>query len=316
MSKIFNTITTTLLATTMVVGSLSAEAKQKLRPTRDSKATADATPAGKTTGTSGKTLWFEGYGLYGVTPFNGAWDSDPSINGNAINQPAAGAVRTYVPGESNKGFGGGLNVGYAFVSGLSGVIGIQISGQSSTKRETRVDNGGTFDVTRTTKTSFTAFSVNLGLRPEKSWGNFSLYGGGGLLALMPMTVTTDEQTAGETVNGARTARLTTDKYNLALGVYGEVGAKYHFGAVSVGAGLRLNVVSTSNNGNTKVQTDTRLAAATTTTTTTISDSFSATQRTAEQAKSAGNTNYDLASPTSVLLSNWQMTLGAAYTLNF
>lgn len=313
MSKLFNTITTALLATTMVVGSISAQAKQKAKPAVETKTTAAA--AEKATAASGKTLWFEGYGLYGITPFSGAWDTDPSINGNAINQPSAGAVRSYGPGESNKGFGGGLNVGYAFVSGLSGVIGIQISGQSSTKRETRVDNGGTFDVTRTTKTSFTAFSVNLGVRPEKTWGDFSIYGGGGLLALMPMTVTTDEQTAGETVNGARTARLTTDKYNLALGVYGEVGAKYHFGAVSLGAGLRLNVVSTSNNGKTKEQTDTKLGAATTTTTTTISDSFSATQRTAEQAKSAGTTNYDMASPTSVLLANWQITLSAAYALN-
>lgn len=315
MSKIFNTITTTLLATTMVVGSLSAEAKQKLKPTRDSKATADAAPAGKATGASGKTLWFEAYGLYGMTPFSGAWDTDPTINGNAINQPAAGTVRTYARGESYKGFGGGLNVGYAFISGLSGVIGIQITGQGSTKRETRVDNGGTYDVNRTTKTSYTAFTVNLGLRPEKSWGDFSVYGGGGLLALMPMTVTTDEQTTGETVNGARTARETKDKYNLALGVYAEAGVKYHIGAVAFGAGLRLNLVSTSNNGKTKVDTDTRLGATTRTTTTTISDSFSAAERTAEQAKNTGTANFDLASPTSILLSNWQATISATYALN-
>ncbi|MFZ5630204.1 MAG: hypothetical protein ACOY5B_13820 [Spirochaetota bacterium] len=261
-----------------------------------------------------KTLWFEGYGIYSATPFGGAWNTDPSINTNAINQPAAATVRTYIPGEAATGFGGGLNVGYEFLDGLSGVLGFQLIGQSSTTKEIRVDNGGTFDVTRTTKTSLTTTSVNLGIRPEKKFGNFSIYGGGGLLVMLPFTVTTDEQTPGETVTGARTSRLTKDKYNLALGGYAEIGAKYHIGAVAVGLGMRLNMASTSNNGNTKVTTDTRVNNAGTTTTTTIKDSFSAADRTAEQAKNAGTNNYDLASPTSVLLNNWQITLSASYAI--
>lgn len=308
MSILFRFLTPALLTAMLAGSALSAQPKNT--------AHAEATHAAKDDKTStGKTLWFEGYGLYGVIPFSGAWDTDPSVNGSAINQPSAATTRTYVPGESNKGFGGGLNVGYAFVSGLSGVLGFQVSGQSSSRSELRSDNGGTFDVTRTTKTSFTAVTLNLGIRPQKNWGDFSVYGGGGMLLLMPMTVTTDEQTPGETVSGARTSRIVTDKYNLALGVYGEVGVKYNIGAVALGAGLRLNLVSTSNNGKTREQTDTRVGSANRTTTTTIQDSFSAAQRTAEQAKSSGNTNYDLTSPTTILLTNWQIILGASYSLN-
>lgn len=264
---------------------------------------------------NGKYIFIEAYGLYGLIPFSGAWASDPTINGNAIGQPAAGTAVTYVAGESQKGFGGGANVGYALVSGLTGVIGFQMSGHSASQRETRADRGGTFDVTRTTKTSFMTTTFNVGLRPEKRWNSFGFFGGGGLLVQMPMTVTIDEQTPGETVTGARTSRVTTDKYNLSLGAYGEAGVKYHLGPVALGLGIRVNIISMSDNGNTITQVDTNIGSAATTTSTTVKDSFSSAQRAAEQAKNSGNSRYDLTSPTTVLISNWQITLGATYIIN-
>ena len=283
------TVFAAVLATTTLMNALSAEAKA-----------------------GGKTLWFEGYGLYGATPFSGAWNTDPIDNAANPATPNT-TVKTYVKGESFTGFGGGLNVGYQFVQGLSGVLGLQMAYQSATTREKRPAAGGLgFDVERTTKTSYTATTFNLGIRPETTIGAISIYGGGGLLFLMPMTITADEQTPGELNAGARTSRLTSSKYNLGLGAYGEMGAKYHIGAIAIGLGLRVNIVSASNNGKTTVQEDLRVDGTTRTTTTTHKDSFSNLEAT---AVTVGNATAQIAQPVSSLITNWQILLSATYALN-
>lgn len=179
--------------------------------------------------TSPKPIIIEAYGSYGMaSDWARSWSQT-----NTSNDPA-----TYGPIPGQKGLGFGANIGYEVLTNLAVIVGYNF--QSLT---TKADFFSGIAV-RNYEISMTTHFFNVGARPMFSGLGGQIYAGAGFLLSLPTSYKLIETTS--SLN-----RTITDegKLNLSGGYYAELGYKYSVTEqVSIGLGLRINVMNVSNQG--------------------------------------------------------------------
>lgn len=179
--------------------------------------------------TSARPISIEIFGSYGIaSDWARSWSQT-----NTTNDPA-----TYGPIPGQKGIGFGANFGYEILTNLAAVIGYNFQSLS-----TKVDFYSTTTM-RNYEISMTTHFLNIGARPMVNALGGQFYAGAGFLLSLPTNYKMIETTS--SLN-----RTISDegKLNLSGGYYAELGYKYSVTEqVSIGLGLRINVMNVSNKG--------------------------------------------------------------------
>lgn len=198
----------------------------------------------------------------------GAWIQSHGTSDSRLDGTATATNEAYKLSNSS-GFGGGATLGYDIANSLAAVVSFDYRAISTRKWDgTKPQGSGTNQTTieQTTNTSV----IGIGLRPSVAALGGTFYAGMGFAMVLPYK---SESTAEVTLKGVNpavdgTAKLvTTNNWNLGLGVYAELGYNYAINdMLFVGVGVRGLVATANNDG----KSSTRVASGTASTMTTVS----------------------------------------------
>ena len=258
----------------------------------------------------------KGMGLFidlrgGYTFANGT--SSAQADGSTQTDTTATAI-TYKTSAS-QGFGGGISIGYDIAANLGIVASYDI--RSIKTREFKQGSanlggaGAGSDVAIQQK--WTNQVIGIGLRPHVNALGGEVFAGAGFALVLPYETTltqtySNSNATWNTNTGSRTKTEEVKGYNMAMGVYGELGYKFMFtDNIGLNLGVRAVVATADNIGKTKVVTNT--GTTTTTATTTYKDSYSTQNNTDEAATGTANATKALASFETLGITDFTATAG-------
>lgn len=305
-----------VFAALALVGSMAA-APKKPAPAAAKPAVAAPAPVAAVAASMPKSSG-QGVGLFidlrgSYTFSNGT--SSALADGSTQNDTTATSI-TYKASNS-QGFGGGVSIGYDIAANLGVVASYDI--RSIKTREWKQGSanlggaGAGGDVAIQQK--WTNQILGIGFRPHVNALGGEWFGGAGLAVVLPFE-TTQTQTYSNTnatwatnTNG-RTKTEEVKAYNLALGVYAELGYKFMFtDMIGLNIGLRAVVATANNIDKTKVVTNT--GTTTTTATTTYKESYSSADGTTEAAAGNASATRALASYETLGITDFSANVGVS-----